>query len=145
MAAPAGPRPTLGLDPGIRTGVKAAVVDATGKLLETATLYPFQPRMDVTGSQSAISSMIQRHGIELVAIGNGTASRETERLVAETIKQMPQGVSRPASVIVSEAGGQISDRDNRPLAFNNPRPLLPGVIAANRPIHAALMARRIPA
>ena len=107
LAAPAGPRPTLGLDPGIRTGVKAAVVDATGKLLETATLYPFQPRMDVTGSQSVISSMIQRHGIELVAIGNGTASRETERLVAETIKQMPQGVSRPASVIVSEAGASV--------------------------------------
>jgi uncharacterized protein len=107
LAAPAGPRPTLGLDPGIRTGVKAAVVDATGKLLETATLYPFQPKMDVRGAQSAITAMIQRHGIELIAIGNGTASRETERLVADTLKQVPQGTPRPASVIVSEAGASV--------------------------------------
>ncbi len=107
LAAPAGPRPTLGLDPGIRTGVKAAVVDATGKLLETATLYPFQPKMDVRGAQSAITAMIQRHGIELIAIGNGTASRETERVVADTLKQVPQGTPRPASVIVSEAGASV--------------------------------------
>ncbi|MDP4992574.1 MAG: RNA-binding transcriptional accessory protein, partial [Marivita lacus] len=107
LAAPAGPRATLGLDPGIRTGVKAAVVDATGKLLETATLYPFQPRMDAAGAQSAIAAMIRRHGIELIAIGNGTASRETERLVAETLKHLPQGTARPASVIVSEAGASV--------------------------------------
>ncbi|WP_292291576.1 Tex family protein [Marivita sp.] len=107
LAAPAGPRPTLGLDPGIRTGVKAAVVDATGKVLETSTLYPFQPRMDAAGAQSAITAMIKRHGIELIAIGNGTASRETERLVAETLKQLPQGTPRPASVIVSEAGASV--------------------------------------
>jgi uncharacterized protein len=107
LAAPAGPRPTLGLDPGIRTGVKAAVVDATGKLLETATLYPFQPRMDVAGAQAAITAMIRRHGIELIAIGNGTASRETEKLVAETLKALPHGTPRPASVIVSEAGASV--------------------------------------
>ncbi|EDM71661.1 S1 RNA binding domain protein [Roseobacter sp. AzwK-3b] len=107
LAAPAGPRPTLGLDPGIRTGVKAAVVDATGKLLETATLYPFQPRMDVAGAQAVITAMIARHGIELIAIGNGTASRETERLVADTLKQLPKGSARPASVIVSEAGASV--------------------------------------
>ena len=107
LAAPAGPRPTLGLDPGIRTGVKAAVVDATGKLLETAKLYPFQPRMDVAGAQAAITAMIRRHGIELIAIGNGTASRETEKLVAETLKALPHGTPRPASVIVSEAGASV--------------------------------------
>ncbi len=107
LAAPAGPRATLGLDPGIRTGVKAAVVDATGKLLETATLYPFQPRMDATGAQATITAMIARHGIDLIAIGNGTASRETERLVAETLKHLPQGAPRPASVIVSEAGASV--------------------------------------
>lgn len=107
LAAPAGPRPTLGLDPGIRTGVKAAVVDATGKLLETATLYPFQPRMDEAGAQAAITAMIARHGIELIAIGNGTASRETEKLVADTLKRLPKGDKRPVSVIVSEAGASV--------------------------------------
>jgi len=107
LAAPAGPRPTLGLDPGIRTGVKAAVVDATGKLLETATLYPFQPRMDEAGAQAAITAMIARHGIELIAIGNGTASRETEKLVADTLKRLPKGGKRPVSVIVSEAGASV--------------------------------------
>ena len=74
FAAPAGARPTLGLDPGIRTGVKAAVVDATGKLVATDTLYPFQPKNDLRGAQAAIMGMIARHGVELIAIGNGTAS-----------------------------------------------------------------------
>ena len=107
LAAPAGPRPTLGLDPGIRTGVKAAVVDATGKVLETATLYPFQPKNDLRGAQVEIVRLIRKHGVELVAIGNGTASRETERLVAETLKALPAGDKRPASVIVSEAGASV--------------------------------------
>lgn len=107
LAAPAGPRATLGLDPGIRTGVKAAVIDPTGKLLETATLYPFQPRMDVAGAQASILDMIRRHGVELIAIGNGTASRETERLVADTLKHLPAGLARPSSVIVSEAGASV--------------------------------------
>ena len=107
LAAPAGPRATLGLDPGIRTGVKAAVIDPTGKLLETATLYPFQPRMDVAGAQASILDMIRRHGVELIAIGNGTASRETERLVADTLKHLPAGFARPSSVIVSEAGASV--------------------------------------
>ena len=106
LAAPAGPRPTLGLDPGIRTGVKAAVVDATGKLLETATLYPFQPRMDAAGARAAITAMVRTHGVELIAIGNGTASRETEKLVTQTLKDLPQG-ARPVSVIVSEAGASV--------------------------------------
>ncbi|NNU80129.1 RNA-binding transcriptional accessory protein [Halovulum dunhuangense] len=107
LAAPAGARPTLGLDPGIRTGVKAAVVDATGKLLETATLYPFQPKNDVRGAQAMLVDLIRRHGVELVAIGNGTASRETERLVAETLGLLPEGVKRPVKVIVSEAGASV--------------------------------------
>ncbi|TCP39014.1 Tex family protein [Rhodovulum marinum] len=107
LAAPAGPRPTLGLDPGIRTGVKAAVVDATGKLVETATLYPFQPKNDLRGAQAAIVEMIRRHGVELVAIGNGTASRETERLVADTLGLLPAGFARPTRVVVSEAGASV--------------------------------------
>ncbi|UWQ06588.1 Tex family protein [Aliiroseovarius crassostreae] len=107
LAAPAGPRATLGLDPGIRTGVKAAVVDATGKLLDTATLYPFQPRMDVQGAQAAILALIAKHKIELIAIGNGTASRETERLVADTLKRLPAGVKAPTKVVVSEAGASV--------------------------------------
>jgi uncharacterized protein len=105
LAAPAGNRTTLGLDPGIRTGVKAAVVDATGKLIETATLYPFQPKKDVRGAQAKIAEMVRRHGVELIAIGNGTASRETERLVADTLDLM-QG-TKPTKVIVSEAGASV--------------------------------------
>lgn len=107
LAAPAGPRATLGLDPGIRTGVKAAVVDATGKLLDTATLYPFQPKMDVQGSQAAILALIAKHNIELIAIGNGTASRETERLVGDTLKRLPAAVKAPTKVVVSEAGASV--------------------------------------
>ena len=107
LAAPAGARPTLGLDPGIRTGVKAAVVDATGKLVATETLYPFQPKNDLRGAQAAILGLVQRHGVELIAIGNGTASRETERLVAETLKLLPAGVKAPTKVVVSEAGASV--------------------------------------
>ncbi|SEO71273.1 uncharacterized protein SAMN04490248_11034 [Salinihabitans flavidus] len=107
LAAPAGQRPTLGLDPGIRTGVKAAVVDSTGKLVETATLYPFQPKNDLRGAQATLLAMIAKHGIELVAIGNGTASRETERLVADTLKSLPKGAKPPAKVVVSEAGASV--------------------------------------
>ncbi|WP_334062053.1 Tex family protein [Limimaricola cinnabarinus] len=107
LAAPAGAKPTLGLDPGIRTGVKAAVIDATGKLLATDTLYPFQPKKDVRGAQAAILRMIEAHGVELIAIGNGTASRETERLVADTLALLPSGAKTPTKVIVSEAGASV--------------------------------------
>ena len=107
LAAPAGSKATLGLDPGIRTGVKAAVVDATGKVLATDTLYPFQPKNDVNGSQAAILAMIAKYGIELIAIGNGTASRETDRLVADTLKRLPKGVTAPTKVVVSEAGASV--------------------------------------
>ncbi|SFJ70332.1 Tex family protein [Celeribacter neptunius] len=107
LAAPAGAKATLGLDPGIRTGVKAAVVDATGKLLEVATLYPFQPKMDVRGAEAKIIDLITRHGVSLVAIGNGTASRETEKLVGETLKLLPPSVKAPTKVVVSEAGASV--------------------------------------
>lgn len=105
LAAPAGMKTTLGLDPGIRTGVKVAVVDATGKLLETDTVYPFQPRNDIRGAMAALASIIRRHNVELVAIGNGTASRETDALVAEVLKTLTG--NRPAKVVVSEAGASV--------------------------------------
>lgn len=107
LAAPAGARATLGLDPGIRTGCKIAVVDETGKLLDTATIYPFQPRKDLRGSEETLRQMIQKHGVALIAIGNGTASRESERLVADVIKSLPTGVTHPTPVIVSEAGASV--------------------------------------
>ena len=107
LAAPAGARTTLGLDPGIRTGCKIAVVDETGKLLDTATIYPFQPRKDLRGSEETLQHLIRKHNVALVAIGNGTASRESERLIADVLKQLPQGVSRPTPVIVSEAGASV--------------------------------------
>jgi len=107
LAAPAGAKATLGLDPGIRTGVKAAVVDATGKLVETATLYPFQPRNDLAGSSAKLVEMVRRHGVALVAIGNGTASRETEKFVADALRLLPESGARPTKVIVSEAGASV--------------------------------------
>jgi protein Tex len=105
LAAPAGSRATLGLDPGIRTGVKVAVVDNTGKLLETATVYPFQPKNDVRGAQAEIGRLIVRHKVELIAIGNGTASRETDKLVADLLADMPP--PKPIKVVVSEAGASV--------------------------------------
>jgi uncharacterized protein len=105
LAAPAGHKAVLGLDPGIRTGVKVAVVDATGKLVETATVYPFQPRNDVSGAKAVLKALIARHGTTLVAIGNGTASRETDRLVAELMTEVPD--AQLTRVIVNEAGASI--------------------------------------
>ena len=105
LAAPAGAKVTMGLDPGIRTGVKVAVVDRTGKLVATATVYPFQPRNDVTGAAAALAALIRRHGVELIAIGNGTASRETDRLVLAVLADLPG--AKPAKVVVSEAGASV--------------------------------------
>ncbi len=105
LAAPAGARPTMGLDPGIRTGVKVAVVDTTGKLLDTATVYPFEPRRDIEGSLATLAALAKRHGVELVAIGNGTASRETDALTAELIRRHPE--LRLTKVMVSEAGASV--------------------------------------
>ncbi|OAN90530.1 Tex family protein [Sulfitobacter geojensis] len=107
LAAPAGARTTLGLDPGIRTGCKIAVVDETGKLLDTATIYPFQPRNDLRGAEETLLHLIRKHQVGLIAVGNGTASRESERLVKDTLKRLPSGVARPTPVIVSEAGASV--------------------------------------
>lgn len=105
LAAPAGRLTTLGLDPGIRTGVKVAVVDDTGKLLETTTIYPHQPRNDWQGSLAVLAQLVLRHQVQLIAIGNGTASRETDKLVAELIRSLPQqGLQK---IVVSEAGASV--------------------------------------
>ncbi len=105
LAAPAGSRATMGLDPGIRTGVKVAVVDGTGKLLETTTVYPFPPKNDVRGTQATLAALIRKHKVELIAIGNGTGSRETEKLVADMLAELP--APKPTKVIVSEAGASV--------------------------------------
>ena len=102
MAAPAGPRVVLGLDPGLRTGVKAAVVDQAGTVLEHATLYPHQPKNEWDQAVDALGGLIERHGVELVAIGNGTGSRETDRLLSDIARRRPE--LRFSKVIVSEAG-----------------------------------------
>ena len=105
LAAPAGAKATLGLDPGIRTGVKVAVVDATGKVVETATVYPFQPRLDVQGALAVLGALVRKHGVGLIAIGNGTASRETDALVQDLLAKLPG--PRPVKVVVSEAGASV--------------------------------------
>jgi protein Tex len=109
LAAPAGPKAVLGLDPGIRTGCKVAVVDATGKLLETTTVYPHQPRNDWQGTLATLARMVVQHGVELISIGNGTASRETDKLAAEVIKliaaKMPE--RKVNKIVVSEAGASV--------------------------------------
>ena len=105
LAAPAGPKAVIGLDPGIRTGVKVAVVDATGKLLETATLYPHEPRRDWEGSIAALRQLAQKHGAALVAIGNGTASRETDKLAGDLMKRHPE--LKLTKIVVSEAGASV--------------------------------------
>jgi protein Tex len=103
LAAPAGPKVVMGLDPGIRTGVKVAVVDATGKLLDVATVYPHEPRKDWEGSLHTLGLLAQKHGVQLIAIGNGTASRETDKLAADLMKRH-EGMQK---VVVSEAGASV--------------------------------------
>ena len=109
LAAPAGPRVVMGLDPGIRTGVKVAVVDATGKLVDTATVFPHEPRRDWDGSLFALAKLCEKHGVNLIAIGNGTASRETDKLAGELIKQLAKLHPDHAmqKVVVSEAGASV--------------------------------------
>jgi len=115
LAAPAGPRAVMGLDPGIRTGVKVAVVDATGRLVETATVYPHEPRRDWDGSLHTLARLVDKHGVQLIAIGNGTASRETDKLAGELIKmcqkaaqtQAGQALAAIEKVVVSEAGASV--------------------------------------
>ena len=105
LAAPAGPRVTMGLDPGLRTGVKVAVVDGTGKLVETTTIYPHEPRRDWQGSLAALAALCLKHKVDLVSVGNGTGSRETDKLVADLIAKMPQ--IKITKVTVSEAGASV--------------------------------------
>ncbi|MDP3874848.1 MAG: Tex family protein [Methyloversatilis sp.] len=105
LAAPAGPRVTMGLDPGIRTGVKVAVVDATGKLVDTATIYPHEPRRDWDGSLHVLSGLAAKHGVQLIAIGNGTASRETDKLAADLMKLKSELAM--TKIVVSEAGASV--------------------------------------
>ena len=109
LAAPAGPKAVMGLDPGIRTGVKVAVVDATGKLVDTATVYPHEPRRDWDGSLFTLAKLCEKHGVDLIAIGNGTASRETDKLAGDLIKQLAKLHPDHAitKVVVSEAGASV--------------------------------------
>ncbi|MFG1958423.1 Tex family protein, partial [Nonomuraea sp. NPDC049028] len=103
LAAPAGTRTTMGLDPGLRTGVKVAVVDATGKVVDTATIYPHEPKRQWDQSLAVLGALAQKHGVELIAIGNGTASRETDKLAGELVKHMPS----VTKIVVSEAGASV--------------------------------------
>ncbi len=105
LAAPAGNRAVLGLDPGLRTGVKVAVVDPTGKVVDTATVYPHAPAKKWDEALATLEGLARRHGIDLVAVGNGTASRETDRLAGELLTRL--GKPRNAKVIVSEAGASV--------------------------------------
>ena len=126
LAAPAGPRVVMGLDPGIRTGVKVALVDSTGKLVETATVFPHEPRKDWDGSLYTLSKLSIKHGVNLIAIGNGTASRETDKVAADLIKMLQKGSKNASNdaldrsnwaqaapdfiveiVVVSEAGASV--------------------------------------
>jgi len=97
----------LGLDPGFRTGCKVAVVDATGKLLDTGTIYPHEPRNDWKGALSTLEDMVNRHHVTLITIGNGTASRETEKLVAETVRAQHAAPLQTKYLIVNEAGSSV--------------------------------------
>jgi len=109
LAAPAGPRVVMGLDPGIRTGCKVAVVDATAKVLATETIYPLEPRRDWEGSLHALARLCTEHRVDLIAIGNGTGSRETDKLAAELIARLHKVSPEPAitRVVVSEAGASV--------------------------------------
>jgi len=104
LAAPAGSKTVMGLDPGIRTGVKVAVVDATGKVVDTSTVYPHEPRRDWDGSLHTLENLCKKHGVNLIAIGNGTASRETDQLAADLLKRLESGIQK---VVVSESGASV--------------------------------------
>ena len=111
LTAPAGQRVTMGLDPGIRTGVKVAVVDGTGKLLDTSTVYPHEPRNDWEGSLRTLSGLCHKHGVQLIAIGNGTASRETDKLAGDLIARHSE--LQLVKVVVSEAGASVYSASER--------------------------------
>jgi len=105
LAAPGGQRVTMGLDPGIRTGVKVAVVDGTGRLIETATIYPHEPRNDWEGSLRVLAALCAKHSVQLIAIGNGTASRETDKLAGDLMARYPE--AKLTKIVVSEAGASV--------------------------------------
>ncbi|SEI90848.1 RNA-binding transcriptional accessory protein Tex [Achromobacter sp. NFACC18-2] len=105
LAAPAGPKAVLGLDPGIRTGCKVAVIDKTGKVVDTTTVYPFEPRRDREGTINTLAALVARHNVDLIAIGNGTASRESEKLVGDMMERFPD--LKVTRVVVSEAGASV--------------------------------------
>jgi uncharacterized protein len=105
LAAPAGPRATMGLDPGLRTGVKVAVIDATGKVVDTTAIYPHQPRNDWDGSLHTLAQLAEKHKVSLISIGNGTASRETDKLAQDLIKLRPE--LKLTKIVVSEAGASV--------------------------------------
>ncbi|TCJ99202.1 Tex family protein [Nocardia alba] len=105
LAAPAGTRTTMGLDPGYRTGVKVAVVDATGKAVATEVIYPHKPQGQTEKSLAVLAALVARFGVELIAIGNGTASRETDALAVELISRIPE--NKPTKIVVSEAGASV--------------------------------------
>ena len=105
LAAPAGQHATMGLDPGLRTGVKVAVVDATGKVVDTAVIYPHQPKNDWEGALHTLGKLAARHNVSLISIGNGTGSRETDKLSLDLIKQQPE--LKLTKIVVSEAGASV--------------------------------------
>jgi len=105
LAAPAGPRAAIGLDPGLRTGVKVAVIDRTGKLLDTGTIFPHAPRNDWDGAIATLAALVEKHDARLISIGNGTASRETDKLVSELMKRHTS--LKLTKVVVSEAGASV--------------------------------------
>lgn len=105
LAAPAGPRATLGFDPGLRTGCKVAVVDATGKLLDYTTVYPHAPKNDWDRTLAVLAALCAKHSVELIAIGNGTASRESDKLIADLVKKYP--ALQITKIMVSEAGASV--------------------------------------
>lgn len=105
LAAPAGPRATMGLDPGIRTGVKVAVVDETGRVVDTAVIYPHQPKNDWEGSLHTLAKLAEKHRVSVIAIGNGTASRETDKLALDLIRRRPE--LKLVNAVVSEAGASV--------------------------------------
>jgi len=108
LAAPAGARTTLGLDPGFRTGVKVAVVDATGKVVDTCAIYPHPPQKQWDAAKATLAALVARHGVELIAVGNGTASRETDALAGELIADIrAAGAAAPTTAMVSEAGASV--------------------------------------
>lgn len=105
LAAPAGTRVTMGLDPGFRTGVKVAVIDATGKVVDTAVIYPHEPQRQWNEALAVLGKLALKHGVELIAIGNGTASRETDKLAADLVKGLPD--LKMTKIVVSEAGASV--------------------------------------